>query len=89
MSICSTGLSDHEAPRSGGKGASIHDPGKPLTVSVKRARELLDISHTTVWGLISEKRLDTVKLGSKRLVIFASIEQLIAELQQAAKQEAA
>jgi hypothetical protein len=70
-------------------GGSIHDPGKPLTVSVRRAREMLDISHTTVWKLISEKRLDTVQLGVKRLVIFSSIERLIDELRETSNKEAA
>jgi hypothetical protein len=71
-------------------GGSVHDIGKPLTVSVKRARELLDISHTTIWKLIGEKRLDTVQLGTKRLVIFSSIERLIDDLRtNASEQEAA
>jgi hypothetical protein len=62
---------------------------RPLTVSVKRAREMLDISHTTVWKLISEKKLDTVQLGTKRLVIFASLERLIDGLRGASSKEAA
>jgi hypothetical protein len=71
-------------------GASTHDPSKPLTVSVKRARELIDVSHTTIWKLIGEKRLDTIQLGSKRLVIFSSIERLIDKLRtNASEQEAA
>ena len=62
---------------------------RPLTVSVKRARELLDVSHTTVWKLISEKRLDTVQFGSKRLVLFSSLERLIDGLRDASSKEAA
>ena len=74
MSICSTGLSDHE---------------KPLTVSVKRGRELLDVGHTTIWGLIQQRKLETVCLGRKRLIIFSSLEALVASLRaNASKQEA-
>jgi hypothetical protein len=62
---------------------------RPLTVSVKRARELLDISHTTAWKLIGEKRLDTIQLGTKRLVIFSSIERLIDDLRRNASSKGA
>jgi hypothetical protein len=67
--------------------APLHDLDKPLTVSVKRARELIDVSHTTIWKLISEKRLDTIRLGTKRLVIFRSIERLIDELRTNASEQ--
>jgi hypothetical protein len=83
--ICSTGVGSGENP----PGGSVHDIGKPLTVSVKRARELLDISHTTVWKLIGEKKVDTVQLGTKRLVIFNSLERLIDKLREASSEEAA
>jgi hypothetical protein len=61
---------------------------RPLTVSVKRARELLDVGHTTIWGLIRDQKLETVSIGRKRLVIFSSLEGLVTDLR-ASKKEVA
>ena len=76
MSIRSTSPCDHETPSAG---AAAYAPGKPLTVSVRRAGELLGLGHTTTWRLISEKKLDTFRVGTKRLVTVNSIERLIAD----------
>ena len=51
--------------------------GKPLSVPVKTMCELLGIGNTTAWGLIRENRVKTFMIGRKRLVVFASIEQLM------------
>jgi hypothetical protein len=48
-----------------------------LTVSVKRAREILDIGNTKIWEMIGDGRLKTIKLDGKRLVIYASIRKII------------
>jgi hypothetical protein len=61
VSICSTGLG-HQ---------------KPLTVSVKRGRELLDIGNTKIWEMINDGRLKTIKLDRKRLIVYSSLEALI------------
>jgi excisionase family DNA binding protein len=61
VSICSTGL----------------DRQKPLAVSVKRGRELLDIGNTKIWEMINDGQLKSIKLGGKRLIIYSSIESLI------------
>ena len=61
---------------------------RPLTVSVKRARELLDVGHTTMWALIRDQKLETVSIGRKPLVIFNSLEGLVADLR-ASKREVA
>ena len=57
-------------------------------MSVKRARELLDVGHTTMWALIRDQKLETVSIGRKRLVIFNSLEGLVADLR-ASKREVA
>ena len=49
---------------------------KPLTVSVKTARQLLDIGNSKICELISEGKLRTVSVGRKRLVIYSSLEEL-------------
>lgn len=54
------------------------DPNlKPLTVTVRDARRLLGLGNTTIWKLIKEGRLLTVKIGKRRLILFDSIEELI------------
>lgn len=50
---------------------------KPLSVSVKTARALLGVGNTMMWELIKEKRVETITVGRKRLVVYASLEKLI------------
>lgn len=50
---------------------------KPLSVSVRRAANLLDIGVSTMWVMIARGDVETVSLGRKRLVLFASLEALI------------
>jgi excisionase family DNA binding protein len=50
---------------------------KPLTVSVRRAGQLLDIGKTKIFELINDGRLKTMKLDRKRLIFYSSIEALI------------
>ena len=65
MSIHSTGTS-----------RDAESPAKPLAVSVRNMCRLLDIGNTKAWELISQGRVKTFMIGRKRLVVFASIEQL-------------
>jgi hypothetical protein len=51
---------------------------RPLTVSVKTARRLLGIGNTLMLDLIRTKRVETISIGRRRLVIFASLEALLA-----------
>jgi excisionase family DNA binding protein len=60
-SITSTGLGDQ----------------KPLTVSVRRARQLLDVGKTKIFEMIEDGRLKSLKIDRKRLIIYSSIEALI------------
>lgn len=52
----------------------------PLLVSTRDACSLLGIKNTKLFQLIAEGRLDTVKLGRKRLVKVASAHRLVDEL---------
>jgi hypothetical protein len=51
-----------------------------LVVSTRDARELLGrIGHSLLWKLIGQRKLETIRLGAKRMVVVASIERLIDE----------
>jgi hypothetical protein len=50
---------------------------KPLTVSVRTARRLLDIGNSKMWELIAEGRVQTISIGRKRLVLYHSLEALV------------
>jgi excisionase family DNA binding protein len=62
---------------------SIHSCGagkdalKPLTVTVNTTRQLTGLGHSTVWQLIKDGRLKTIKVGKRRLVIYRSLELLL------------
>jgi hypothetical protein len=55
---------------------------KPLAVTVRTAQDLIGIKNTKIWELISDGTVETVSIGKRRLVIFASIERLIEALRQ-------
>ena len=44
-----------------------------VLASVKEAKEALSVGNGTVWKLIKERRLETVKIGRRTLVVIASI----------------
>jgi hypothetical protein len=50
---------------------------EPLTVSIADAKLLTGLGHTTVFKLINEKKLETVKVGSRTLVVFKSLKALL------------
>jgi hypothetical protein len=50
---------------------------EPLAVSVESFRKLLGIGHTAAWALIKHRKVETFKIGRRRLVIFASIRELV------------
>ena len=50
---------------------------KPRLVSVPKTAELLGIGLTKTYALIGEKMLETVSIGSRRLVTLRSIDRLI------------
>ena len=69
MSIHSTGAS-----RLGDVGARAD---KPLAVTVKKACSLLGIGNTKMWELIKDRKVKTVTIGRRRLIVYSSLEALI------------
>jgi hypothetical protein len=51
---------------------------KPLTVTVATARRISGLGNTTLWALIKDRRLETVRIGRRTLVTFRSLEALLA-----------
>jgi len=51
---------------------------KPLTVTVTTACKVTGLGNTTVWGLIRDRKLETVRVGRRTLIIFRSLEALVA-----------
>jgi hypothetical protein len=66
MSIPSTGLSRHE----------LHGQ-RPLTVTIDTARKLSGLGSTKIWELIKDRKLDTVSIGRRRLIVYASLQRLL------------
>lgn len=50
---------------------------QPRLVSIPKAAELLSIGRTKTYDLISAKVLETVTIGTRRLVTLRSIDRLI------------
>ena len=49
---------------------------KPLLVSGPRARALLDVGNTKYWDLVKRGVIETVEVGDRLMVIYASLERL-------------
>ena len=83
MSIHSTGLGHGETPRVGriatARAAlgSANGDLRPISVTISTTRKITGLGNTTVWKLIAEKKLETVMVGRRRLVIYSSIERLL------------
>lgn len=58
---------------------NLYDQNSPLAISVKEACRLLSLGRTRVYELINEGLLDSTKVGSRRLVLSASLHRLLAE----------
>jgi excisionase family DNA binding protein len=56
---------------------------KPLAVSVRAGRALIGVGNSKFYELIADGKIKTVKCGSKTLVIYQSLEKLIAQLEAA------
>ena len=50
---------------------------KPMAITVAKAKELSGLGLTKLWELISAGELETVSVGRRRLVVFASLERLL------------
>jgi excisionase family DNA binding protein len=57
--------------------------GLPITISVEEAALLLGIGRTATYGLVLASDLRSVKIGRRRLVVRASIEEYVARLENA------
>ena len=60
---------------------------KPLTVTVSTACTLTGLGTTTVWGLVRDRRLETVRIGRRTLIIYQSLEALVAPHSQPDRQQ--
>jgi excisionase family DNA binding protein len=49
----------------------------PLSVSVREACRLIGVGNTTLWALIKDGRVRTTRIGRRRLVIYASLQELM------------
>ena len=49
----------------------------PLTVTIAQTRELTSLGTTTIYKLINEGKLRTIKVGRRTLVDMASIRELL------------
>jgi len=50
----------------------------PLAVTVNRAAELTGLGLTTIWNLIRTHRLKVSRVGRRTLVVYSSLEDLLA-----------
>jgi excisionase family DNA binding protein len=50
---------------------------EPLTITVEATKKALSLGHTKIYELISDGRLQTVKVGRRTLVKTASIRALV------------
>jgi excisionase family DNA binding protein len=71
------GVSD--ATNATGISREVPQGHKPLAVSVKTACKLVGVGNTTMWALIKSGRVQTISIGRRRLVIYASLESLMLE----------
>jgi excisionase family DNA binding protein len=69
MTICSMAVSRDSLLATSGL--------KPLAVTVPTARKITGLGNTTIWQLIKDGKLKTVSVGRRRLIVYASLEQLL------------
>jgi hypothetical protein len=53
------------------------DGREPIAVTVAEAKHLSGLGHTKLWELIGDGTLQTVSIGRRRLVIYASLCRLL------------
>jgi hypothetical protein len=71
MSICSTGLSREEkaAVVRGVDGQRL----EPITITVAQAKQISNLGHTTIYKMFAAKQIQSVKHGSRLLVVYESL----------------
>lgn len=55
----------------------------PVTVSVEQAAQLLGVGRTVAYGLVMDGHLRSVKIGRRRLVVYASVHEYVVRLEAA------
>ena len=50
---------------------------KPISVTVQTARKLSGLGNTTLYELIKRRKLETVAVGKRRLILYRSLERLL------------
>lgn len=53
----------------------------PITLTIDDTRKFMGLGKTKVFELIAEKKLETVKVGRRTLVVTDSIKSFVASLQ--------
>ncbi len=61
---------------------------QPICITPEEAANVLGIGRTFVYELIANGRLESIKLGRRRLIPMEALERLIAELREQQHQEA-
>lgn len=51
-----------------------------VVLSIKETANILNLGRTSVYHLIKERKLDTIRLGRRRLVKIDSVHRLIEDL---------
>jgi excisionase family DNA binding protein len=72
MSIASTSLSRAERPAGSGKRMA-----DPLAVSILEAARLTSLCRSTIYVLLAEGKLRSIKVGGRHLVDYPSIKELM------------
>jgi hypothetical protein len=54
----------------------LEDDVKPLLVSGRRARKLIDVGETKFWAMVKANKIKLVDIGGRRMVVYASLEAL-------------
>ena len=54
----------------------VSDVPQPLTVSLEDGAAMLGVSRSTFYTLIADEKIETIKIGRRRLARVASIERL-------------
>ena len=49
---------------------------EPLTVTVQRAQDILDIGNTKFWSLVKDGRIELAEVGRRRMVVYRSLKNL-------------
>jgi excisionase family DNA binding protein len=77
MGIQSTDLPCDDRTKDNGNDSFRGLPAlKPLTVTVRVARQITGLGNTTIYQLIADGILESTKIRNKRLITFQSLERL-------------